>query len=577
MNRLKYSLIGAAVIALSACEQTQQVTAPQSFDALGFTQNTFWQESNLRTTEFDALQTRLNYLAGAGKLTPEVNQILYALRGYSYFGDVDKLTNDQLSQLSTQLLQIAQSASSESDLYARFIENYSVLVYRYFNDDDTAIDVTPHLHNLVISPIDPSASQASQYMAWEQMRVYGFLAFEARRNEKIKTSLLTHFNAEMKQQLLALVATDQGWQQEHALWALGYTHFLLEKEDANALDEQVWQALERNASTKKSAKHLFSQRYLVNSFRGKSACDELFPNQCEFIDIDTALPINHRCSESLFIRAQGLTNEQLAQSCTQLISQESDFHQLLATKNKAVANDFNTSLRVVIFDHYSGYNQHGQMLFDINTNNGGMYIEGKPSAPGNQATFYSFKAFWKDDFSVWNLNHEYMHYLDGRFNKYSGFGHFPSHLVWWSEGQAELIAQGDNNPRAIKTAKELAKDKWPSLTDIFATDYSKGSEQIYQWSYLANRYLAEHDLTAYQQLAYFLRTDYFDGYAKLLDSLATKHQQQFEQFVDTLIAKQQDKPQTDKKGKVNKLYRYLYRDYLMPTHLTLNEQHMHIL
>jgi microbial collagenase len=43
-----------------------------------------------------------------------------------------------------------------------------------------------------------------------------------------------------------------------------------------------------------------------------------------------------------------------------------------------------------------------------------------------------------------------VHYLDGRFVKYDTYGHFPSHLVWWSEGLAEYISKGDNSVKALK-------------------------------------------------------------------------------------------------------------------------------
>ena len=63
------------------------------------------------------------------------------------------------------------------------------------------------------------------------------------------------------------------------------------------------------------------------------------------------------------------------------------------------------------FKNWSQYNAYGQLLFDIQTDNGGMYIEGIPSKPNNQATFFAYRQFWiAPEFAIWNLNHEYVHY-----------------------------------------------------------------------------------------------------------------------------------------------------------------------
>lgn len=576
MKLLKLTAISAALLSLAACQQTQQSNQAPSFSELGLTSKTLWQKGNPQANiQFNGLVTRLTALADNPADYREVNDMLYAMRGFSYYGDTDAVSDAQWQQIADSLITLRDDLNTQSAHAPRFIENYAVLLYRFYDAAPMQAELSTLLTGLNPAKVAASDNTQAQYTAWETLRSIGFLSFEARREAVIKEALIDN-QADIESAMLALIENDNAWQQDHALWALGYFHQLLDEDAQKALDDKVWQALETNKNNQKTAQWLYSQRYLVNSFRSKSSCDESQKGRCELIELDVALPINHRCSDSLFIRAQNLTQAQLDESCTKLISQETSFHELLDTKRKAVPNDFNDSLRVVIFDSYTGYNQHGQMLFDINTNNGGMYIEGKPSKPGNQATFYSFKQFWVDEFKVWNLNHEYMHYLDGRFNKYDGFGHFPSHLVWWSEGQAELVAQGKNNPVAIKTAKEAKRDEWPTLEEIFATDYSKGSKRIYHWSYLANRYLAENDLAQYRQLAHFLRTDYFDGYAELLDELAEKHQADFNTFVEGLIAEHTAEEKAPK-AHVNKLYRYLYRDYLMPTHITLNDQHMHIL
>ena len=343
------------------------------------------------------------------------------------------------------------------------------------------------------------------------------------------------------------------------------------------LDDALWSALSSNKTAKKEViKEQFSVPYVVSTFRGKSECSEgTLKDRCIAPTIEQALPINHVCSDSLYILTQEMTQEQLKDSCDRLISQEATFHEKLATNHIPAPNDFNDKLRVVVFDNAAEYNKYGQLVFDIHTDNGGMYIEGTTQDPDNIATFYSYEHFWvRPEFKVWNLNHEYVHYLDGRFIKYDTFNHFPSNMVWWSEGLAEYIAQGDDNPKAFKLMSETEQEEWPSLMEVFNTEYKDGQDQVYKWGYLAVRYMYENHKEAYRQMAHFLKTDFFDGYKKLLDKTGTDNNADFKQWLinhKENVTTANDK--TDPK-KPRQFYRYTYKDYLQPSHLIEDENHM---
>ena len=217
------------------------------------------------------------------------------------------------------------------------------------------------------------------------------------------------------------------------------------------------------------------------------------------------------------------------------------------------------------FKNWSQYNAYGQLLFDIQTDNGGMYIEGTPSKPGNQATFFAYRQFWiEPEFAIWNLNHEYVHYLDGHFVKYGGFGHFPNKMVWWSEGLAEYVSKGNDNPSTLEVIKRDI-EKAPTLEEIFATEYKDGQDRTYKWSYMAIRFLAENHHDDFVQLSKYLKTDYFEGYELLLGKLS-KHQQQFSLWLNDQVAAFEDNT-LKAPAKINKLDRYGYRDYLTPKHL----------
>ncbi|WP_440057030.1 collagenase (plasmid) [Pseudoalteromonas sp. T1lg65] len=574
----KYVFLSALTlgVVLTACTSTDlESKAVSTMDSQSVLATDWW---SFKVTEQDfeqGIQLLKSQSLAAQQDWNEINRVLYGLRGYSYFGELDNLPDEQRQRLSQSVLNLA--AKVPQAYSTRFAENHAVAFYRFLHHHSVTKDASSHIQSLLTQylALGRSASQQADFARWEMLKAFGFSGFFARNNDEMKTVLIE--NERLVKTMLASIQ-EAKWQAEHGLWVLGYLHQLLEPSRQQTLDDTVWRVLNKNMS-ESSSRTAYSSIYLVNSFRGASDCKGDLHNRCISVDIEQVLPIKHHCSDSLFIRATSLNDDQLAVACKRLTAQESEFHLLLATDNNAVANDHNTALRVVIFDNYSDYNRYGQLLFDIQTNNGGMYIEGTPSDPDNQATFYSFRAFWTDDpYKVWNLNHEYVHYLDGRFNKYGGFGHFPDKLVWWSEGLAELVAKGQQNPKAIQVASKLSVKEWPTLETIFATNYQHSTTQIYQWSYLAMRFLAEQDKEGLRSLQRALKSDFYQGYENKLSALAKQHQGDFMEYVAQLVAEENSvNSKAIKKNKVNKLYRYLYRDYLHPKHLELTENHRHLL
>ena len=585
MIKNKLTILSSALCLslLSACSSTSENSQilPASINItqiLAAKDN--WSFEFAKVEYLDEVTSRIIYLSENKYNNQELDSLLYYLRGFSYYGDTKQVSDSSWLQLDYALTALNKSGllNLDNGTNARLVEHYAVTLYRFYNQDILSAKVGVHLNTLsqlVQLPINVE-NYASQYAKWEVIRSMAFLTYEAKNNKLLANAILASQNWLSS---LKALTKQSSWQAEHALWALAYQHKILNEDEKKQLDTQVWQLVDNMDLELNKKQFLFSQRYLVNSFRGLSECNNDFLGKCSFPTIDDALPINHQCSDSLFIRATEMNKSQLEASCNKLTSQESHFHSLLNTKKQPAANDHNQSLRVVIFDNYSQYNQYGQMVFDINTDNGGMYIEGTPSDPNNQATFYSYEVFWqRPDFKVWNLNHEYVHYLDGRFSKYGSFGHFPSHLVWWSEGVAELVSRQKVNPKAYQEAKETAKENWPTLEEIFATTYNDGSKRVYKWSYLAINYLSQVDLQGVQLLSQHLKNDFFDGYKTQLDNLAKKHQTGFVTFLDKQLkngANKDLKIAKDKKPK--KLYRYLYRDYLMPHSLKLTQRHNHIL
>ncbi|MGW6932059.1 collagenase [Lentzea sp. NPDC054927] len=200
------------------------------------------------------------------------------------------------------------------------------------------------------------------------------------------------------------------------------------------------------------------------------------------------LTVRHTCSPTLRIRAQQLTRTQLRQTCSSLAGQDAAFHRVVRDPGP-VAGDQNTSLEVVVFDTSNDYRTYAGVLFDIDTNNGGMYLEGDPSL--NQARFIAHEADWLPTFAIWNLNHEYTHYLDGRFDMHGDFEeNMTTPTVWWIEGFAEYLSYTYRN-EVYADALAEAKKKTYALSALFDTTYEGDTKRVYNWGYLAVRYLVE--------------------------------------------------------------------------------------
>ena len=249
-------------------------------------------------------------------------------------------------------------------------------------------------------------------------------------------------------------------------------------------------------------------------------------NQCELYNlcskkqeiITSVLNDRINCpSGTLFMWAQDMNQDQLEWSCNSLGAHESYFHQTLQTNNIPVTPDDNENLRMIVFNDKREWRIYGFVLFDANTNNGGLYLEGDPSEAGDQATFFAYEhVSERPVFDIWNLRHEYIHYLDGRFNTKGDFRETngAGRTVWYQEGIAEYISLKDCNDNAIAQAAQGTY----SLSTIFQNEYGVGQTRIYPWGYLANRFMFEqYNSEFFAILDLFRQGQYADYRTSMVD------------------------------------------------------------
>ncbi|MET8701583.1 collagenase [Kitasatospora sp. NPDC004723] len=248
------------------------------------------------------------------------------------------------------------------------------------------------------------------------------------------------------------------------------------------------------------------------------------------------LTVDFTCSPSIRILAQALDSAQLATTCSSLTGQDAYFHSV-AKDNGPVADDKNTTIEVVVFHSRFDYAVFAAGIYKIDTNNGGMYLEGKPNEAGNQPRFLAYEADWaRPDFQIWNLNHEYTHYLDGRFDMYGDFdAGLTTPTVWWVEGFAEYVSYSyrkETNDGAIAAAGRHTY----RLSDLFDTVYGD-QDRVYRWGYLAVRYMLEQHRSDMDAVLAKYRTGDWEGARTILKTtIGTRYDADFDSWLTACAA-----------------------------------------
>ncbi|MFD9632326.1 collagenase [Streptomyces violascens] len=262
---------------------------------------------------------------------------------------------------------------------------------------------------------------------------------------------------------------------------------------------------------------------------------------CDFIAqlTSAALPITYNCDAGHTFRAQSLTSAALADACKSLQGQDAYFHSIVKD-NGPVADDHNTNIQIVTFASPKDYQTYSGWIFGNSTNNGGEYLEGTPSDPANQARFLSYVKSVGDGFpgDIWNLNHEYTHYLDGRYDMAGDFNAgqaVPD--IWWIEGFAEYVSYSYRGLPDTEAIADAAKHTYP-LSTLWQSTYSNSDlTRTYPWGYLATRYMVEkHPADVQNMLAKFRSGDYTGAYAVYNTGIGTRYDADFNTWLDACAA-----------------------------------------
>ncbi|MFT5704800.1 MAG: microbial collagenase [Shewanella sp.] len=491
----------------------------------------------------------VHYLASVDSLTdPDLNQLLYFLGSYKYYAPA--MTDAEALKLNHALQAVAKMTDFLSPTGGVIQEGFARALNNFEGNAGSVYyqDLLPHLlaviqyHSLQSNPF--AASNAGDVMmalmgAIGSGAYYGDSATKAAFNNRMLDVLSVMrsftFLGETSLDMRWSAEADKKWILPHSFIALGKISSIATDEAKARFDSTVLEVRGKVIAdiAVETTETIVTKNYLESAGRQCDASDPLFGYCVVPPKEEDILTVNHQCTDKIIIRAQAsISQATLTQSCADMALQESEFHAFFNTGGVPVSGDQNDTIEVVAFASPEDYEKYAPEFFGISTDNGGMYLEGTPENVGNQARFIAMQCpdTWVGSScqyqdQIYNLRHEFVHYLDGRYIKKGSFGSF-DYNVSWAEGMAEFMANGAEHPRTVKSVKGKTI---PPLYNLIFMAY--GFDELYPWSYYAMRYLSEEHPTEVASITTALQSGDNAAYIEVLKGVAARTEAGFEAFV----------------------------------------------
>ncbi len=238
-------------------------------------------------------------------------------------------------------------------------------------------------------------------------------------------------------------------------------------------------------------------------------------------------PTGKACDIPVNLRAQEMTEEELSAACDVLASTKVIFDEVL---NAGITPEFQTPVEGDL-NEYTGFNIFANLtnhkawmgyLFGSN-NKSGIYYETEPTEFYHNSEVNTFNAIeWSGGRDVIrSLAHEYVHALDGRYNKE---GAYRADMSWWSEGLAEYLSTHYQQPYQ---RFENGLEKKYTLAEVFNLHNIDDPDGPYEWGQLAVAFLLEKHPSDVTTMLTHMRAGEWDELKTLLDTFATNYETEF--------------------------------------------------
>ncbi len=491
----------------------------------------------------------IHFLAKSDNLAdPDLNQLLYFLNSYTYYAPA--MTNAEASALSTALLAVTQMTGFISPTGTVIQEGYAGALVNLQRGAGAAHfkNHLPHLlaalqyFSLQNNPFDISNAGDSAMAILGAMGAGAYggsaqakAAFNDNMLDVLSVMRSFAFLGETSLDLRWAGDDDRKWIIPHSFIAMGKISEIASTEAQARFDSVILETRGKviNDISVATIEKIITKNYLSSANRTCIASDPLFGSCTVPPKESDVLTVSFDCTENITIRAQSTISQvTLTQSCADMALQESEFHAFFNTAGIPVTGDLNKHIEVIAFSSPEDYKKYAPEFFGIGTDNGGMYLEGTPTRADNQARFIAMQC--PDDWvgtscqyidQIYNLRHEFTHYLDGRYIKSGTYGSF-DYNVSWSEGMAEFMSMGQDHTRTLKA---LVGKTIPPLYNLLFMSYE--FDDLYQWGYFAMRYLSEDHKHEVELLTAALQAGDNDAYVKVLKGVARRTEAGFQAYM----------------------------------------------
>ena len=237
------------------------------------------------------------------------------------------------------------------------------------------------------------------------------------------------------------------------------------------------------------------------------------------------------CDIPVNLRAQQLSQEELSGACDILSETKTRFDAVL---NEAIAPEFqqivpgdlNEFTSINIFADLTNHKAWLGYLYGSD-NESGIYFETSPTGFDHNSEILTFNGIgWTGGRSVIrSLDHEYVHALDGRYNKEGGYR---ESMAWWSEGLAEYIGTFYKEPYQL--LEIAANDSKYTLAEIFDLHNNDYGPSPYDWGYMAVAFLLEKHPSDVTTMLTYMRAGEWDAYDALLESFVANYEAEFVEY-----------------------------------------------
>ncbi|MYJ75993.1 MAG: hypothetical protein F4089_13275, partial [Gammaproteobacteria bacterium] len=256
-----------------------------------------------------------------------------------------------------------------------------------------------------------------------------------------------------------------------------------------------------------------------------------------------ACPVNACSGDTITVHAQDLEADKLATACRRMFEEGQAFQDLFDTQCTPVPDDLNSHLDVYVFND-------GEACWDMESpafgrgadTCSGIYYEHDPSDPDSSAQFivteYEDAEYARDpELAIRNFEHEYAHYLDGRFNRHGPYRGYDDSVHWWTEGFAEYLAA------EVSPYIDLPRCESPySLTETLL--HSDSIPTRYRHRHLAVRFLMENHRDFVDTLLESMRRGDYAAYTSQLAAEAPKLEGEWQAWLASCEARRRD-PRVD--------------------------------